>query len=392
MTCSARRSSGRGVHPQELRRAEGEAGQEPRALAAAHLAPGTAADVWGPPSARKLRFPRRRARTRAALRGEPRLGPAGPPAAPRPDLQPAGGRAHRRDRAERDRQVDAAVGHRPRVRPPHRRVGPRRVVEGEVRIGYNVVAGYTDQTLADLDPQKTLIDSVREIRGEMPTMPHANTWASSIPRRAYRPRGRLALGRREGPPRSRPRAARPPQPAAARRADQPSRHPSGDPRVGAGRVQRRGGARLPRPHVPGEGDTRILHMDAKELDLQWAPTRSTPSGSAGPPHPRPRPASPLGPARGVLLERTARRRGEDRRAARPSRDAGGSPRRRAAATITPPQGRAARARASAAPPSLGRGGDPQGGAGSARHREADGRAQLDRLAELVDLEQWRAAR
>jgi ATP-binding cassette subfamily F protein 3 len=40
--------------------------------------------------------------------------------------------------------------------------------EGAVRLGHNVAAGYTDQTLEDLDPGKSMIEAVRDIRGELP--------------------------------------------------------------------------------------------------------------------------------------------------------------------------------------------------------------------------------
>ena len=126
-------------------------------------------DIWGPPSARKLRFPEaprpgkvllsvenlgwgppdrvlHRGLTLNLQAGE-RIGVIGPNGSGKSTLLFAIGSA-----------FDARIA----------QSGRAQIVEGEVRLGYNVVAGYTDQTLADLDPRQTLIESVREIRGEMP--------------------------------------------------------------------------------------------------------------------------------------------------------------------------------------------------------------------------------
>ena len=126
-------------------------------------------DIWGPPAARRLRFPEAPRPGRVILTidnlawGPPgrilhrnlsltlqpgeRLGVIGPNGSGKTTLLFAIGAAFDRTMADSGRAV---------------------IDEGAVRLGHNVVAGYTDQTLADLDPNKSLIDSVREMRGEMP--------------------------------------------------------------------------------------------------------------------------------------------------------------------------------------------------------------------------------
>ncbi|MDI7268048.1 MAG: ABC-F family ATP-binding cassette domain-containing protein [Myxococcota bacterium] len=126
-------------------------------------------DVWGPPAARKLRFPEAARPGRVLLHvedlafGPPgivlhrglsitmqageRLGVVGPNGSGKSTLLRAIAAAAG-DRAARDSGVE--------------------VQAGAVRLGHNVVAGYADQTLADLDPKRTLVESIREVRGEMP--------------------------------------------------------------------------------------------------------------------------------------------------------------------------------------------------------------------------------
>ncbi len=145
------------------------------------------------------------------------------------------------------------------------------VVEGQVRLGYNVVAGYADQTLADLDPAHTLIQSVREIRGEMPDDAareylgrfqfHDEHTGREVGSLSGGEKARLALARMLLVPRN------------LLLLDEPTNHldiPSREILEGAL-------AEFPGAIVLVSHDrwflervtTRILHMDSSGLDLQW---------------------------------------------------------------------------------------------------------------------------
>jgi ATP-binding cassette subfamily F protein 3 len=229
-------------------------------------------DIWGPPNARRLRFPEAARPGRVLLSvenlawGPPgrvlhrgltfnlqageRIGVIGPNGTGKSTLLWAVAQAF-------DRRIAES--------------GRAQVTEGEVRIGYNVIAGYTDQTLADLDPQKTLIDSVREIRGEMPDDAareylgkfqfHDEHTGREVGSLSGGEKARLALARVLLVPRN------------LLLLDEPTNHldiPSREILESA--LAEFTGAVVLVSHdrtFLEKVTTRILHMDSRELDLQW---------------------------------------------------------------------------------------------------------------------------
>jgi ATP-binding cassette subfamily F protein 3 len=229
-------------------------------------------DIWGPLAARKLRFPEAARPGKVVLSvenlawGPPgrvlhrglsfnlqsgeRLGVIGPNGSGKSTLLWAIGSAFSADMAQ---------------------AGRVEIVDGQVRFGYNVVAGYADQTLTDLDPLKTLIESVREVRGEMPDDAareylgrfqfHNEHTGREVGSLSGGEKARLALARMLLIPRN------------LLLLDEPTNHldiPSREILESA--LAEFSGAIVLVSHdrwFLERVTTRILHMDSSGLDLQW---------------------------------------------------------------------------------------------------------------------------
>ena len=114
---------------------------------------------------------------------------------------------------------------------------------GAVVRGHEVRIGYFDQKLSDLDEERSLIDEIRTVRGDF----NEDVARNFLGRFRFTgddgvPEGQGPLGRRAQPADAGQDDAAAAQPARARRADQPPRHP--------GARGARGGARRLRGHGP----------------------------------------------------------------------------------------------------------------------------------------------
>ena len=181
-------------------------------------------------------------------------------------------------------------------------------------------------------------------------------------RRDGAPAGRHAVGRREGAPGAGDARLAAPQPAAARRADQPPRPDDARGAVdGAQRVRRHGDAGQPRPRAAARGVRRVLAgRRRRRRSRSTATSTTTSAGCSSRRAPRARRGRPARPDGASAARRSARRhrRRRPRCALAP----------RAAAATPPAKARRADRKAAAA----------------ARQQRADAAKPLKKELNLVD--------
>ncbi len=279
----------RGLHPQEHRGAEDQAGAEPAQDAREAGPAGAAGGRVGHGRTRCVPFRARRC-ARATSCSTPRASApsAGGAARSRAGPARAARRAHRRRRAQRGRQDHAAA--------PPRRSRRSRGRRGTVKRGTNLQEGYFDQHLGDVDT---------EGHGGRQRSPASAATSPCEAARQYLARFRFwgddplrVVSGFSGGERSRLALAQAParaaQPALPRRAHQPPRHPRGrDPRGGARRASRAPSSSSRTTAVSSRTSRRASSASgtARPRSIRGASGTTSASSAASPPRRR-RPGEP----------------------------------------------------------------------------------------------------